>query len=107
MSFTGRNFDIVTGTTALLLAVAMVATRGRVPLRLIAAWNLMGALLLANVLVIALLSAPTPFRVFMNEPANTWITHAPWVWLPAVFVPAAIAGHILVFRRLRMEARNA
>jgi len=106
MSFSGRNFDIVTGAAALLLGVVMVARRGRVPLALVAAWNVMGTLLLANVLVIALLSAPTPFRVFMNEPANTWITRAPWVWLPAVFVPAAIAGHAIVFRRLRMEARR-
>ncbi|HEX8831895.1 MAG TPA: hypothetical protein VF705_12055, partial [Longimicrobium sp.] len=106
MSFSGRNFDIVTGTTALLLGVAMVARRGRVPLWLVAAWNVMGSLLLANVLVVALLSAPTPFRVFMSEPANTWISAAPWVWLPAVFVPAAIAGHVIIFRRLRTEARR-
>lgn len=106
MSFSGRNFDIVTGTTALLLGLAMTAWRGRVPLRLVAAWNVLGTLLLANVLVIALLSAPTPFRVFMNEPANVWITHAPWVWLATVFVPAAIAGHVTIFRRLRMEARR-
>jgi hypothetical protein len=105
MSFSGRNFDIVTGSTALLLAMVLAARPGRAPLRLVAAWNVMGALLLANVLVVALLSAPTPFRVFMNEPANEWIAHAPWVWLPALFVPAAIAGHVIVFRRLRMEAR--
>ena len=106
MSFSGRNWDIVTGSTALVLGVAIIARRGRVPRWIVAAWNVMGALLLANVLVVALLSAPTPFRVFMNEPANTWIAHAPWIWLPAVFVPAAIAGHIIVFRRLRMEARR-
>jgi len=106
MSFSGRNFDIVTGTTALLLGVAMTAWRGRVPPRLVLAWNVIGTLLLANVLVIALLSAPTPLRVFMNEPANVWIAHAPWVWLATVFVPAAIAGHVIIFRRLRMEARG-
>ncbi|HET7463017.1 MAG TPA: hypothetical protein VFJ82_17320 [Longimicrobium sp.] len=106
MSFSGRNFDIVTGTTALLLGVAMTAWRGRVPHRLVLAWNVLGSLLLANVLVIAVLSTPTPLRVFMNEPANVWITHAPWVWLATVFVPAAIAGHVIIFRRLRMEARR-
>lgn len=106
MSFSGRNFDIVTGTTALLLGVAMTAWRGRVPPWLVAAWNVLGTLLLANVLVIAILSAPTPLRVFMNEPANVWITHAPWVWLATVFVPAAIAGHVVIFRKLRMEARR-
>ncbi|HEX9936223.1 MAG TPA: hypothetical protein VGB15_03850 [Longimicrobium sp.] len=106
MSYSGRNWDIVTGTTALLLGVALAVWRGRVPLRLVAAWNVMGALLLANVLVVAMLSAPTPLRVFMNEPANVWIAAAPWIWLPSVFVVAAIAGHIVVHRRLRAEARG-
>jgi hypothetical protein len=36
----------------------------------------------------------------MNEPANTFITHVPWVWLPAVMVLAAVMGHALVFRWL-------
>ncbi|HEX6748006.1 MAG TPA: hypothetical protein VF092_12000 [Longimicrobium sp.] len=103
MSFNGRNFDIVTGTTALLLAAWLVAARGRVPLRVVAAWNVVGTLLLANVLVVALLSTPTPLRIFTNEPANVWIAQAPWIWLPAIFVPAAIAGHVVIFRRLRRE----
>jgi len=60
----------------------------------------LGVLLLANIIAVALLSAPTPFRVFMNEPANTFITHVPWIWLPAVMVLAAVMGHALVFRWL-------
>lgn len=68
------------------------------------AWNTLGLVLLANIVTVALLSAPTPLRVFMNEPANVWITHAPWVWLPAVMVFAALAGHVLVYRRLLVEA---
>ncbi|HKG93305.1 MAG TPA: hypothetical protein VKA84_15470, partial [Gemmatimonadaceae bacterium] len=59
--------------------------------------------LLANVLTIALLSAPTPFRAFHNEPANVWVTQAPWVWLPAVMVMAALLGHVLVTRRMWAE----
>ena len=70
-------------------------------------WNVAGILLLTNILVVALLSAPTPLRVFHNEPANVWITQAPWVWLPAVDVLAAVLGHVLVYRRLRHEARNS
>jgi hypothetical protein len=62
-------------------------------------------LLLANILAVALLSAPTAFRTFHNEPANVWVTQAPWVWLPAVLVLAAVAGHIVVFRRLRLASR--
>ena len=58
-------------------------------------------------MTIAILSAPTPLRTFHNEPANDWITHAPWVWLPTVFVVAAIIGHVLVIRRLRADMGRA
>ena len=43
----------------------------------------------------------------MNEPANVWITHAPWVWLPTVMVFAAILGHVLVYRRLWIQRAAA
>jgi len=98
MSWSGRNFDVVSGATAILLG-AWLAT-GRRSRGLVLAWNVLGVLLLANIVAVALLSAPTPFRVFMNEPANTFITRVPWVWLPAVMVLAAVMGHALVFRWL-------
>lgn len=103
MSYSGRNFDILTGISAIVVAAILV--RRPKALWLVHAWNVGGLVLLANVLTVALLSAPTPFRVFHNEPANVWVTHAPWVWLPAVFVLAAIVGHMTVFRRLRYEAK--
>jgi hypothetical protein len=99
MSYSGRNFDIITGITAVLLG-AWLMTGERLSRGLVLAWNTLGLALLANVIVVALLSAPTPLRVFMNEPANVWITHAPWVWLPSVMVLAALCGHALVYRRL-------
>jgi drug/metabolite transporter (DMT)-like permease len=105
MTYHGRNFDIVTGVTA--LAVAALLASGRVPPRLVSrvvgGWNAMGAALLVNVVGVALLSAPTPFRSFHNEPANVWVTRAPWVWLPTVMVVAAVLGHVLVYRRLRAQ----
>ncbi len=106
MSYTGLNFDIVTGTTALIVAALLAL--GRVGLRTVRAWNVIGTLLLINIIVIALLSAPTPLRVFLRGPANVWITTEPYVWLPTVMVAFAILGHILVYRRLRTErARTA
>jgi hypothetical protein len=101
MSYSGRNFDIVSGITAIFMAIWLV--RGHPSARIVFAWNTLGVGLLLNIVVIAMLSAPTPFRVFMNEPANVWITHAPWVWLPTVMVTAAIVGHVLVYRRLRQQ----
>ena len=101
MSYSGRNFDIITGITALLLGLWLATGERRNWRGVVAAWNVLGAAMLVNILAVALLSAPVPFRRFMNEPANTWILHVPWVWLPSVMVFAAILGHMLVFRRLR------
>jgi hypothetical protein len=105
MSYSGRNFDIVTGLTAIALGVWLAS--GRRSLRLVALWNVMGVGLLLNVLIVALLSAPTPFRVFMNEPSNIWVTQAPWIWLPAVMVLCAVMGHGLVFRYLLHARRQS
>lgn len=104
MSYAGRNFDIASGITAIGVAVWLAA--GGRSTRVVFAWNTLGTALLANILGVALLSAPTPFRVFTNEPSNVWITRAPWVWLPTVLVFAAVAGHALVYRRLLVEWRQ-
>ena len=101
MSFSGFNFDILTGISAIITALVLVRKPGS--LVLVRIWNTAGIVLLINILVIALLSAPTPFRTFHNEPSNVWVTQAPWVWLPSVYVLAAILGHILVYRRVRAE----
>lgn len=106
MSYSGRNFDVVSGVTALVLGAVLVPRGDDWDRRLVFAWNTLGLGLLANIVGVALLSAPTPFRVFMNEPANTWITHAPWIWLPTVMVLAALTGHLLVYRRLWIESRK-
>ena len=103
MSYSGRNFDIVTGLTAIIVAL-IVARQGASWSRpLVLAWNTLGVALLANILVVAILSAPTPMRRFMNEPANVWITQFPWVWLPAIMVLAAIVGHVLIYRRIALD----
>jgi hypothetical protein len=104
MSFSGRNFDILTGIAALVVAAVLAGGRGSPGL--VRAWNVAGALLLANVLAVALLSAPTPLQVFHGRPDTTWVTEAPYVWLPTVLVLAALLGHILVARRLRMMKRG-
>jgi CubicO group peptidase (beta-lactamase class C family) len=99
MSYSGLNFDIVTGITALIVS-ALLAT-GRAGVRTARAWNVMGTLLLANIILISLLAAPTPWRVFRGGPANEWIATEPYIWLPTVMVAFAIVGHIVIYRHLR------
>ena len=52
-------------------------------------------------MTIAVLSTPVPFRRFLDDPPNLLPSLFPYVWLPTFLVQVALAGHVLVFRRLR------
>lgn len=102
----GLNYDIVTGITALVLALGL--RFGRVPRAVVLAWNVLGTLLLFVIVSVALLSTPL-FAYFGSAPErlNTWILFAPFIWLPAVLVGSALLGHVLVFRALVREREPA
>jgi serine-type D-Ala-D-Ala carboxypeptidase/endopeptidase len=102
MSYSGLNFDILTGILAIV--VALLVAVGRAGIRIVRTWNLLGVLLLLNIVVIAWLSTPTPMQLFRQQPANTWIARPPYIWLPTVMVAFAILGHIVVWRRLGERA---
>ena len=97
MSYSGWNYDILTGISAGLLGWRLA--RGRVPHRVVAAWNVLGFVLLVNIVTVAILSTPA-FRWFGNDRLNTFVAYPPFVWLPAVLVTAALLGHVLVWRKL-------
>ena len=98
ITYEGLNFDIFAGLTA--PAMAWLVWRGKVESYAIWTWNVLGLVLLAEAIVISVLSMPTEFRVFTNEPASTFATYAPYIWLPTILAPAALLGHLLVFRWL-------
>lgn len=102
MSYSGWNFDILTGLSA--LAVGAAAWKGRAPAWLIGAWNVLGLALLLNIVTIAIASTPR-FQAFGPDRLNVWVTYPPYVWLPAVMVLAAFAGHLVIFRAL-LRARE-
>jgi hypothetical protein len=97
MTYSGRNFDVLTGITAVFLGAWLAA--GRVPRWVIAAWNLAGFALLVNIVAIAILSTPL-FAAFGPEHVTNLVTYPPFVWLPTVLVLAAFMGHVLVWRWL-------
>lgn len=105
MSYAGRNVDILSGLGAVVVGTWLLVARRPPSRAVVFGWNTLSLGFLVNILVVAFLSAPTPFRRFWNQPANTWITQAPWVWLPSVMVVAALLGHVLVYRRLADERR--
>jgi hypothetical protein len=105
MSFEGRNFDVLVGITA--PAIAWLASHQKISRIGLIFWNLAGLVLLINIVAIAILSTPSPVRVFMNEPANTIVTVFPISWLPAFLVPLAYTLHLLSLKQLLRQPAKA
>jgi hypothetical protein len=105
MTYLGMNFDIVTGLSALVLSVALY--KRRCPKWLLALWNVVGFALLVNIVAVAVLSSPVPFRYFTTPPDNLLPSTFPYVWLPTFLVQAALFGHLLVFRALWSQRADA
>jgi len=99
MSYSGYNFDIVTGAAAFV--VGGLALAGKAPRALVWGWNVAGWFTLLTVVTLAVAASPL-FRAFGDDPrhVNTWVAHFPFVWLPAVLVVFAAIGHLAVTRRL-------
>ncbi|MGE0283485.1 MAG: hypothetical protein AB7P20_23120 [Rhizobiaceae bacterium] len=105
VTYLDRNLDVLTGVTA--IPVAWLAASGKAPRWLLFVWNWLGLALLLNVVGVALTSMPGPFRLFMNEPSARFIADFPYIFVPTVFVTTALFGHVLLFRRLHLEAKAA
>ena len=108
MTWSGLNFDVLTGLTAIALGL-WLWRRGEdrpVPRALLWIWNLLGLGLLLTIVSIAIMSFPGPLSRF-DGPANVWVTTVPFVWLPAIMVTAALLGHLLLARRLSLPPRSA
>ena len=102
MSFEGRNFDILTGILALPVGYFLLKRKNFSP-KLAIAFNITGIILLLNILVVAVLSMPTSFRYFMNEPSNSLVASFPFILLPGVLVPIAYSMHIFSLRQLLLK----
>lgn len=104
MTFEGRNFDILVGLSAPVVAHGL--TTGWLPRRAAIAWNLAGLALLLNVVTIAVTSVPGPTRLDWGGEPLTIVATAPFVWLPAFLVPVAVFGHVSSLRQL-LATRDA
>jgi hypothetical protein len=99
LTFEGRNFDILVGLTALPVAWLCFVRRAWPP-RVALVWNIAGIAILANIVMHALLSAPTPFQALRTQPPTTIIATIPYIWLPGFLVPLALSLHVASVRTL-------
>jgi hypothetical protein len=101
MTFEGRNWDVLTGLTA--VPMAWLVAKQKAPRWLIYTWNFAGLALLWNIVAVAVLSMPTPLQRFHNEPANTFVAYFPYIWLPTYLVQVAWLSHVLIYRGMRQS----
>ncbi len=99
MSVEGRNFDVLTGILALPVGYFLLRKKSYAP-KIAIAYNVLGLVLLLNIVVTAFLSMPTSLRYFMNEPSAVLVGSFPFILLPAVLVPIAYSFHIFSLRQL-------
>jgi hypothetical protein len=96
MSFEGYNYDILSGILA-IPAILFIKNRYKPGVHLL--YNIIGLLLLFNIIIVAVLSMPTPFRYFMNEPSAGVVGSFPFIYLPTMLVVMALCFHLLSFRQ--------
>jgi hypothetical protein len=94
MTWTGQNWDIAAGILAIVMAP--LARRSR---RAALAFNVVGLMLLLNVLRVVVMSSPLPFA-WDVEPPLQLVAHMPYALIGPVLVASALAGHIVLFRAL-------
>jgi hypothetical protein len=99
MTFEGRNFDIIAGITAPII-VYLGFTKMKLNRNIVLIWNFICLALLVNIVVNALLSAPSPIQKFAFEQPNIAILNFPFSWLPTFIVPIVLFGHLASIRQL-------
>jgi hypothetical protein len=103
MTWEGANFDIVTGS----LAVPMALVLAKRPSRMLAwIFDGMGLVLLVNVVRVALRVTPGPFFAYDDDTAPLLLAfHFPTGWIVSVCVAGALAGHVVLTRALLLPSR--
>jgi hypothetical protein len=104
MTFEGRNFDIIAGITAPLVYYFGFVKKV-LPKKILLAWNFICLALLINIVVNAVLSAPSAIQQFAFDQPNIAILYFPFNLLPSLIVPLVLFAHLVAIRQLRQQVR--
>ncbi|MCU0416223.1 MAG: hypothetical protein MUE33_03465 [Cytophagaceae bacterium] len=98
MTFDGRNWDIFSGITAPFIYYGY--RQSKISNSIVLIWNFVCLFLLLNIVLHAVLSAPSPFQQFAFDQPNIAIFYFPFNWLPACVVPIVLFAHLVAIRKL-------
>jgi hypothetical protein len=104
MTFQGRNFDILTGLTAPI--IAFLYQQKKIGNKLLLIWNFVGLSLVLFILINAILSAETPLQQFAFEQPNRAVLYFPFILLPSIIVPIVIYTHLTDILSLLKKLKN-
>ncbi len=105
MTFEGNNYDILSGLSAPVIFYLVFVSK-KLNNKALLVWNFVCLGLLINVLIIAILSAQTPFQQLAFDQPNIGVTFFPFVWLPAVVVPIVFLSHLAAIRQLILARKK-
>jgi len=100
MTFEGRNFDIIAGITAPI--IAFLYWKNKIGRKTLLVWNGFALAFILFIFINGILSAELPFQQFGFDQPNKAMTHFPFILLPATIVPIVIWTHItdiIILRR--------
>ena len=104
MTFEGYNFDVLVALTAPIMAF-LCCHRKILPHSFLILWNIAGLALVTTIVVIAVLSMPTPLRYFTEGPSNTFVAFFPFIWLPGFLVINAYFLHVASLRQIFLKRK--
>lgn len=99
MTYGGSNFDIIAGITAPIIFF-LYYKRKSISKSVLLIWNIMMLILLFNVIITAVLSAPIPFQQLAFDQPNVGVMYFPFIWLPGTIVPLVMLSHFANIRYL-------
>jgi hypothetical protein len=99
LTFEGRNFDILAGLTAPIIAY-FVFNKKLFSKNVLLIWNFLTLGLLINIVVYAILTTPSLLQQFAFDQPNLAMLHFPFVWLPSCIVPIVLLSHLATIRKL-------
>lgn len=104
MTFEGRNLDILSGITTVIMY--MLQRKNKLHPLVFLIWNIGCLALLANIVTMAILAAPFRFQQLAFDQPNVGVLYFPFTWLPAFIVPAVLWSHLVLLRKLYTERRQ-
>jgi hypothetical protein len=98
MTFEGRNFDILIGISAPVVAY-LGFKKQRISPKFLLWWNIIGLASVMQVVIIGIGALPSPMQAWDFRQPNYAVMHFPFSWLPSFIVPAVVLSHIIGIRR--------